>query len=291
MENLFEKLSNELYNNILEDEISTAYHYTSKNGLLGILDSKSLWLTDTRFLNDPDEQRHGINESKKIIIDTVLKNIKSEKWDTKCFEFEILRKIKDTLVNMVNIKQGGPVYCISFCEEGDLLSQWKGYSNYGDGYSIGFNINILYESIKKLGNFYLGKIIYEDKNKKEAVNKMIEVIVNNKKYFHKYGEKKFIIISVFFLDLLTFYMKSSFFEEENEWRIIYVPNHDKNITINHRTDNLGIIPYVKINVESINEKISEIITGPQIKYDLNKIALSNYIDSKKIEKSSNNLRG
>lgn len=35
------------------------YHYTSFLGLSGILQSKQLWLTDHKFLNDPSEIEHG----------------------------------------------------------------------------------------------------------------------------------------------------------------------------------------------------------------------------------------
>jgi hypothetical protein len=29
-------------------------------------------------------------------------------------------------------------FAISFCDDGDLLSQWRGYGSFGSGYAIGF---------------------------------------------------------------------------------------------------------------------------------------------------------
>jgi hypothetical protein len=38
----------------------TVYHYTDDNGLIGILQHGTLWLTDIFSLNDPTELKHGI---------------------------------------------------------------------------------------------------------------------------------------------------------------------------------------------------------------------------------------
>jgi hypothetical protein len=45
----------------LSDEVLPArvYHYTSTDGLLGILDSGHLWATDLRYLNDTSELHFG----------------------------------------------------------------------------------------------------------------------------------------------------------------------------------------------------------------------------------------
>lgn len=42
------------------------YHYTTQAGLLGILGSKSIWCTNTLFLNDPTEFSHAIDLGKML---------------------------------------------------------------------------------------------------------------------------------------------------------------------------------------------------------------------------------
>jgi len=42
----------------MSDEIA---HYTTEQGLAGILSSKKLWATHWRFLNDFSEMQHGID--------------------------------------------------------------------------------------------------------------------------------------------------------------------------------------------------------------------------------------
>jgi len=41
------------------------YHYTDAPGLLGILDSNTLWATDIRHLNDPSEGSYAVNKITK----------------------------------------------------------------------------------------------------------------------------------------------------------------------------------------------------------------------------------
>jgi hypothetical protein len=48
-----------------EDFPATLYHYTSVDGLLGILRSKRIWATDIRFLNDRSEFFHAMEEYSK----------------------------------------------------------------------------------------------------------------------------------------------------------------------------------------------------------------------------------
>ena len=43
------------------------YHYTDLNGLLGILESKELWATDVRYLNDASEATFGEERLRKLV--------------------------------------------------------------------------------------------------------------------------------------------------------------------------------------------------------------------------------
>jgi hypothetical protein len=43
------------------------YHYTDLNGLLGIIQDNSLWLSGINYLNDSDEFRNGVSTAKSIL--------------------------------------------------------------------------------------------------------------------------------------------------------------------------------------------------------------------------------
>ena len=61
----------ELANLISKNPPQIIYHYTDINGLLGIIDSGSIWATHVSRLNDSSEYHHGI----KVVRDFVQKNI------------------------------------------------------------------------------------------------------------------------------------------------------------------------------------------------------------------------
>ena len=54
---MFEELLARLYGTKPDPE-NPLYHYTSLEGLRGIVDSRTLWATDIRYLNDAQELHH-----------------------------------------------------------------------------------------------------------------------------------------------------------------------------------------------------------------------------------------
>jgi hypothetical protein len=52
------------------------------------------------------------------------------------------------------------IFAACFCQDGDLLSQWRGYSGAGQGYAIAFNSQFL-THLASIGSFTKGKCIYD----------------------------------------------------------------------------------------------------------------------------------
>jgi hypothetical protein len=50
---------------------SPVFHYTTVEGLVGIVESDDLWLTDYEFLNDATEVRYGLNLLASVLQDAV----------------------------------------------------------------------------------------------------------------------------------------------------------------------------------------------------------------------------
>lgn len=107
------------------------YHYTTQEGLLGILEKACIWATHYRYLNDTSE---GQIVSKLLIEELRKRN---------CDEGVISQG--ETILSEITSQD---VYATSFSEDGNLLSQWRAYSGNSGGYSIGFSPNYL-ESIGK----------------------------------------------------------------------------------------------------------------------------------------------
>ncbi|HEX8010670.1 MAG TPA: hypothetical protein VF814_07020 [Casimicrobiaceae bacterium] len=51
---------------------SLIYHYTTLEGFVGIVQSRSLWLSDYSYLNDARELTHGV-EIVRSVVDEMLK--------------------------------------------------------------------------------------------------------------------------------------------------------------------------------------------------------------------------
>ena len=106
----------------------TFYHYCSIDSFFKIIESKSIWLSNSSVMNDFEENTRI--EKHFSMIDSLFENenhIELKNW-IKPF-YELFK----------------PDYSLIFClsEEKDQLSQWRGYANDGTGVSIGFNVNKL----------------------------------------------------------------------------------------------------------------------------------------------------
>jgi hypothetical protein len=95
--------------------MSRLYHYTSVNGLRGIIDSGNIWATHLGFLNDLSEGRAALED-------------------------EAYR------ARLAETDRRSPLFIASFCrhqephqQKNGLLSQWRGYAGEGGGYCVVFD--------------------------------------------------------------------------------------------------------------------------------------------------------
>ncbi len=98
------------------------YHYTSVTGALGIMSSRTVWLTDYRFLNDRLELRQGL--------DSFLSQIPMEQQTSfrRAFQWHDLRNH----------------HCVfSLSRSPKILSQWRAYASDGAGIALGLNRTFL----------------------------------------------------------------------------------------------------------------------------------------------------
>ena len=61
-----EGLLSQFWKSHRSDAPEHVYHYTSAEGLYGILQSNAVWAADCRFLNDTSESQVGVNKAKDI---------------------------------------------------------------------------------------------------------------------------------------------------------------------------------------------------------------------------------
>jgi hypothetical protein len=117
---------------------TTLWHYTSYAGFQRIVTSKVIWATEYRFLNDREEFLHA----KKLAERLVQKEPEfvGQKFPARA----MLEKAVDGAFNTGHLKESRlRLMVASFSEEGDQLSQWRGYADNSRGLSIGFDLRDL----------------------------------------------------------------------------------------------------------------------------------------------------
>lgn len=120
------------------------YHYTSAEGLRGIIENSEIWLTNVAFTNDTTECK-ALQEEKDLFIDSdFTNNLVRDSW-------------RDFVHNSGNDYD---TYITSFSRGEESLEQWRGYGNF----RIGFEANKL---ISPCSNLYL--CVYNKKDIKKWI--------------------------------------------------------------------------------------------------------------------------
>lgn len=193
------------------------YHYTKLDTLWKILESDSLFARNIRFSNDFNEYLTGRDTIEKFV--RGLKDLNSSQRN------EILKKVQENPMMY---------FMVCFCEDGDLLSQWRGYAQ--NGVSIGMDFT---GGICETGN----------------LSQHVEwfCVLNNKKYQDATGKKtdgKYYIENEPTIFLQMPY-KVQYVSKERSWRD--KDNKNVKMILNELYENsedgqdrlLGYIPYIK----------------------------------------------
>lgn len=110
----------------IETQATRVFHYTSASGLLGILESRTLWASSPLALNDLSELTYAVG-----LVRSVWDELKSKEGFESCADAMDLLLSRDGLERMKE-----SVYILSASKNGDLLNQWQGYAG-ERGYAIG----------------------------------------------------------------------------------------------------------------------------------------------------------
>lgn len=235
------------------------YHYTTIKGLIGIITKSELWASDCRFLNDGTELTYALD----LFFSEVDKNLKED--------LKFVDKGSGGLsIPFRTPSESSDVFIVCFCENGDLLSQWRGYGQ-DQGYAIGFDK----EKLEDLGLGKLVKVYYGLENLNEffsselSLAKIPTAHPGNVEFFE----------SEHILPRLA-EIKNPVFAEEHEWRLIshaskYSESKKPEPIINFRESVLGPVGYIVHKITS--SCIREIIIGPGAHKETRKSAASRMI--------------
>lgn len=126
------------------------YHYTNTAGMLGILRTGALWATDVEYLNDSKELLYGRDEVVSALLEEASRlnpdGLGGMTGDDDSSRATIMASAAHSLTEEEHRSYWGP-YVACFSEEGDVLSQWRGYAA-SHGWALGFDLSALRDCVK-----------------------------------------------------------------------------------------------------------------------------------------------
>lgn len=246
------------------------FHYTNSIGLKGIIESGKIWTTKIHYMNDKSELR--------LAFDYIRSEINQQIGSGKTNRTE--EELADMLGALESIHEFN-VSVASFSAVGDQLSQWCGYCEVGNGYSLGFDGHRLKTKIMENSNYYLVPCIYEEEKQirivKELINMTSVVNITQNPNYDKPPLYKLSFAEAALL--LAPIIKSKHFQEEREWRLISVPLKYEDAKF--RPGNYALIPYWEFDL-GIADSLVQIIIGPTPERELSERALHGLLMQKHI---------
>lgn len=266
------------------------YHYCSNHTFFEIISKKAFWCSALSLSNDSMEGRW---------VHKVFSDICDQEGLEPYPKGQVLGMLSD-----VNRRIEGLGFCLS--EHSDMLSQWRGYAQNAEGFSIGFSKEILdtlgaSSRDDKNSGFSLHKVHYDIATQKKQLEPTyfdIKERIDQGAFRHRSlitsggmseDKKKkeqddqntaYASISFYLLSLFPrlFQQKNPAFVEEEEWRAVSIYVKSGNLPVKFRAAGDRLIPYRSFDFVPETGIINEVIIGPknQTPIDIVKLALEKF---------------
>lgn len=240
---------------------ATLYHYTTGDGLLSMLQSGHIWATDCFYMNDPKEIRYGFDVLQQLV-DETFQRTRSPK----------LQRFAEYMQLTVSDKiERGRVFLASFCSDGDLLSQWRGYGVSGGGYALGFDPERLLgpKPFENEPFRVLRPVVYDLEQQRATLTRWLNRYLVRSRV--EVEEAKLPLLDLFSTHLMTF--KNPNYSEEGEWRLIQFGRYTDDswvLPMKFRVRGGQIVPYADIDLTRSKGRlrgklpIRSIVFGPSV---------------------------
>lgn len=275
------------------------YHYASMEKGTSILKHKNIRLSDITKSNDVKEMSIFFPD----LFDEMLKNYDEHNGFSYKFEYKGKgnRQAFGLFVNELKKKiekefEDGSIATFALClsEEGDLLSQWRGYADDGKGICFGLNVEeiLKFVGISSVSGFSLEKVEYLSKEQidewvKNVANQMlgiVEIILGaiEEGNIQYYSAKEFDedIFNTIYYNILSeveesIKFKTEGFKEEKEWRFFIKNSLNKDDIKGKKITSIGTLgegarrktsKYVADNVE-FNIKENDMVPFVSLKFE------------------------
>jgi hypothetical protein len=292
---LFQPLANKLWEGESFPSITRLLaHYTSVGVLESIVRNSEVWFSHPLLMNDSQEVLFGINTG-QYLFET------STEIESACrtpLRFDILRQGFNSYRHLFLTEHllDTYVFCLSEHQEEDtdgLLSMWRGYGGNGSGVAIVFDTSRL--SQQENSPLIIAKVRYgteEQRTKwlQSGISKVAEVLCQTSIPEDKLAFVAFMCFE--YLKVFALFTKHKGFEEEKEWRVVYMRDRDKDevfdVMLSYFIGTRGIEPKLKLRIEQVpgvnlgvtlSRIVQRIILGPSLSSPLAHLAVFKMLDT------------
>lgn len=247
----------------------TLYHYTRFSGFLGITERRSLWASDIRYMNDSAELRHTADLVRQEVSRRVAQGHPNPALLTRFLDWTAHR-----------ITNGHMLFAASFRANGNLLSQWRGYSSPGKGVSIGFNSHHILDCARRQA-FQVGKCVYAPEAQQRLIAQVldaVEIMADTRGHDEDLYPQIFREIESDLLRIAAV-LKHPSFQEEEEWRIVSpVVTDFLHSNVRFREGTSMLVPYLEFDLRREGDNslpLEHLFLGPtaSVELSMNSITL------------------
>lgn len=289
-------LLTEAIRDLVGEELPTCrlFHYTTLEGLKGIVGSCNIWASDLGFLNDPEEIKYGLCKIQGYV-----------KRRLGNFSIGIERNVHDAIMGAADIGKVSTkgkfsrFFAFSLSEAEDNLGQWRGYGPNGDGVSIGFDHEVIARRASEQF-FKFIKCRYEPEEQEALISAFVDRALTHLKDGNPVDSAYNSWINPG-VQVLAFMFKRKAFDAEKEWRLVIGPqplncSDDAFCNTRFRMRNRELIPYIEFGLDSDDDQfpINHVRIGPGPNSELKELAVRGLVTKVaspiKVELSSITLR-
>ena len=216
------------------------YHYCDNYKMANILSGKTLRMSDITKSNDYEEVKMFFPG----ILDAIEDEYRKDEFPLQYMDRtnrDALGKLLEWEYDILRYEfdRGGVTnFVVCFCEEGDVLSQWRGYADNGKGCSLGFSV----KELEDYCNTYKGILRFEQVDYKTVKEINVTIVEEAMKVLNELrGLRNWIVENLpslneekidkmfqyYFHQMISSVLMSSLkyknetFKEEQEWRLFF----------------------------------------------------------------------
>ncbi len=270
-------------------------HYTSIDVLEKIFKQGEIWFSNPLLMNDLQEVRFGIEEGEFLVLDNQeIPDALGPPEQYRHFK-QYFDHYRDEFANSHAFDTY--VFCLSEHESSDtdgLLSMWRGYGSDGNGAAVVFDTSKI--DNETVGSpLIIAKVQYASTEaRKGSLQSMVSKFAKILQEVNLPGADLYLAAYALFehIKLRALFTKHDGFEEEREWRIVYMPERDRENKLKHMLDYSigprGVEPKLKFktapmdgvtpNDFSLEKIVDRILLGPSISSPFSKAAILRMFD-------------